>query len=204
MDCADEVQALQAAVGPVVGGADRLAFDVINWRMTVAESASQVPDRVILEAVARTGMRAERLSPGAPPAGFDTRRHSAQAWLTALSGIATAAGFVLDILWAGGLHEALRLPGGHEANATPLPVMAAYALAILLGGRYVIVKAWHAARQLRPDMNLLMTIAVAGGRVAAGGRQRAVAPVGNRCAHNRVLDQPTCSSRSGARKLLIA
>src|SRR5690606_21342457 len=35
-------------------------------------------------------------------------------------------------------------------------------LAIAFGIRFVIVKAWHAARTLRPDMNLLMTVAVAG------------------------------------------
>ena len=36
MDCAEEVAVLKQAVGPAVGGADRLAFDVLNGRMTVA------------------------------------------------------------------------------------------------------------------------------------------------------------------------
>jgi Zn2+/Cd2+-exporting ATPase len=31
-----------------------------------------------------------------------------------------------------------------------------------LGARFVVVKAWFAARNLRPDMNLLMTVAVVG------------------------------------------
>ena len=44
----------------------------------------------------------------------------------------------------------------------PLPEVIAYALAVLFGIRFVIVKAWYAARGLRPDMNLLMTVAVAG------------------------------------------
>jgi Cd2+/Zn2+-exporting ATPase len=40
--------------------------------------------------------------------------------------------------------------------------MIAYGLAVAFGMRFVIVKAWYAARGLRPDMNLLMAIAVAG------------------------------------------
>ena len=38
----------------------------------------------------------------------------------------------------------------------------AYGFAIFFGGRYVVIKAWHAFRGMRPDMNLLMTIAVSG------------------------------------------
>ena len=44
----------------------------------------------------------------------------------------------------------------------PLPEVIAYVLAVLFGIRFVIVKAWYAARNLRPDMNLLMTVAIAG------------------------------------------
>jgi Cd2+/Zn2+-exporting ATPase len=44
----------------------------------------------------------------------------------------------------------------------PWPAVLAYAAAIGFGGRYVVVKAWYALRGLRPDMHLLMTIAVAG------------------------------------------
>nr|HMS21886.1 hypothetical protein [Sphingorhabdus sp.] len=40
----------------------------------------------------------------------------------------------------------------------------AYFAAIVLGGRFVVAKAWYAARNLRPDMNLLMTVAVLGGK----------------------------------------
>jgi len=58
MDCAEEVAVLRQAVGPAVGGADRLAFDVLNGRMTIAEAAGTVPDDVIRKAVAATGMSA--------------------------------------------------------------------------------------------------------------------------------------------------
>ena len=35
MDCAEEVAILKRAVGPLVGGAERLGFDVLAGRMTV-------------------------------------------------------------------------------------------------------------------------------------------------------------------------
>src|SRR3546814_16674918 len=44
----------------------------------------------------------------------------------------------------------------------PLLAMLAYSLAILSAVRYVAPKAILAARRLRPDMNLLMIVAVAG------------------------------------------
>ena len=58
MDCADEVAVLKQAVGPLVGGAERLAFDVLNGKMTVSEAAKTVPNQDIVRAIAATGMSA--------------------------------------------------------------------------------------------------------------------------------------------------
>lgn len=58
LDCAEEVSVLRLAVGPLVGGADRLAFDILNGRMTIAKEARDVPEHAIVEAVAATGMKA--------------------------------------------------------------------------------------------------------------------------------------------------
>ena len=46
--------------------------------------------------------------------------------------------------------------------ALPWPARLAYSVAIAAGLWVVAPKAWYALRNLRPDMNLLMTIAVAG------------------------------------------
>src|SRR5690242_14204671 len=54
--CADEVAALRRAVGPLVGGAERLAFDVLNGRMSIADDAGHVAEETIVKAVAGTGM----------------------------------------------------------------------------------------------------------------------------------------------------
>lgn len=36
MDCAEEVAVLKREVGPVVGGEDRLSFDILSGKLTVA------------------------------------------------------------------------------------------------------------------------------------------------------------------------
>jgi len=161
MDCAEEVSALKQAVGPVVGGADRLAFDVLNGRMTVAEAARDVPDEKIVKAVAATGMSATPWEARTGKVETDSHRRQ-QVLFTAASGAGVLAGLILHVILAGGFVEAWRLLGGHAGQPMPWPEIAAYLAAVVLGGRFVVVKAWYAARNLRPDMNLLMTVAVLG------------------------------------------
>jgi Cd2+/Zn2+-exporting ATPase len=161
MDCAEEVAVLEQAVGPLVGGADRLAFDVVNGRMTVTDEARDVPNEAIVEAIARTGMSAAPWEARAAPGEADSHRRQ-QALFTALSGACVLIGLVLHVVLAGGFAGAWKLLGGHAGQPTPWPEIAAYLAAIVLGGRFVVVKAWYAARNLRPDMHLLMAVAVVG------------------------------------------
>lgn len=60
LDCAEEVAMLKKAVGPLVGGAERLAFDIWNGRMTIADNENEIDDAAVLGAVAATGMSAVR------------------------------------------------------------------------------------------------------------------------------------------------
>lgn len=174
LDCAEEVAVLKREVGPLVGGADHLAFDVLNGRMMVLRDATPVSAERIRQAVARTGMAAVEWRPEAPAEDREGERHRRmQALLTAASGIFLALGLGLE-LWLGeGFTGELGF-GAPAAHNVPLPAIIAYGLAIISGGRYVIVKAWHAARRLRPDMNLLMTIAVIGA-IAIGAWPEAAA-----------------------------
>ena len=164
LDCAEEVATLRRAVGPLVGGDDRLAFDVLNGRMMVLEDANQVSAADIREAVRKTGMTAEERRDGdeADRRRVEDRRRRVQVWLTAISGFSVVAGVGLHVWLAGGAAGALRLFAGHGGQAIPAFEAVAYALAIAFGARYVVVKAWHAALNLRPDINLLMVIAVTG------------------------------------------
>lgn len=160
MDCAEEVTVLRQALGPVVGGADRLAFDVLNGRMTIANTARDVPEETIAKAVAETGMSAVPWREQAEDYRSDGRRE--QLLFTVASGAAVCIGFVVHVVLAGGFTQTWNLLGGHAGGVTPWPEVAAYFAAVLLGTRFVIIKAWFSARNLRPDMNLLMTVAVIG------------------------------------------
>jgi Zn2+/Cd2+-exporting ATPase len=154
---------LRRELGPLVGGADNLAFDVLNGRMTVLDGAPAISADDILLAVRRTGMTAVEWRPQKKGARDESDWHRRQqVWFTSLSGLLVATGFLIHVWLAGSWGEAIRLLEGHGGNPVPLPEMIAYALAIIFGVPFVIVKAWYAARGLRPDMNLLMTVAIAG------------------------------------------
>ena len=162
LDCAEEVSVLRRVVGPLVGSEDRLAFDVLNGRMMVLEGADGVTAADIRQAVARTGMSAEEWQRGHEDSGATDRRRRLQAWFTAASGASVVGGIVEHTWLAGSLDEALRLFARHGIEGMPWPELLAYALATALGLRFVLPRAWSAAKRLQPDMHLLMTIAVAG------------------------------------------
>lgn len=158
MDCAEEVAVLKRELGPLVDGEEKLGFDILNGRMTVAADATVSADEVGA-AVARTGMRAEPWADEmAALAGEGFWERNRRSVLTAASGVFLLAGVTTHTALSG-----FRAAFFEEAHAGP-PVVAAvqYALGILAGFWIVLPKAWLAARRLRPDMNLLMVVAVAG------------------------------------------
>nr|WP_044025818.1 cation-translocating P-type ATPase [Roseobacter litoralis] len=160
LDCVEEVSILSKVVGPKLGGAEHLAFDVINGRMTVLESADQISDSQILDLVASTGMTARAWD--ADNASADQASYLAkQKWFTILSGGFWAAGFLWHIIETG-MGGALGLFAGHGEAPMPLVEAGLFAVAILFGVWLVAPKAWSSARRLSPDMNLLMVVAVAG------------------------------------------
>ncbi len=161
LDCAEEVAVLRQAIGPLVGGGDRLAFDVLNGRMTIADDAKGVAEEAIIEAVAGTGMSAAPWNRHTGKDQADDHRRQ-QVLFTAASGGFVLAGLVLHVVLAGGLAQAWKLFSTHAGQPTPWPEVFTYAAAAVLGARFVVVKAWYAARSLRPDMHLLMTVAVIG------------------------------------------
>jgi len=145
MCCVEEVRVLKAAVGPLAGGEEGLSFDLLNGKMTV--TAAGLSDQAVMAAVAGTGMRAEpwQASDAGGRRREDAARRGRQTALAAVSGASALAGFVLEQL--------LDLPRlAHPVDA----------LAVVIGLWMVLPKAVLAARSLRPDMNLLMTVAVFG------------------------------------------
>ena len=160
LDCAEEVAILNRVVGPKVGGTEHLAFDVINGRMTILDSAERIPDDEVTQLVATTGMSAKPWD--ADNAAEDQAAHLArQKRFTSLSGGFWAAGFLFHIVETG-MGGALGLFAGHGEVPMPMVEAGIFAVAILFGVWLVAPKAWSSARRLSPDMNLLMVVAVAG------------------------------------------
>jgi Cd2+/Zn2+-exporting ATPase len=154
LDCIEEVTILKREVGPLVGGEANLAFDVLKGEMTVL---ADVAPGGILAAVARTGMKAA-VRGGVPV----PRRRSLRVPLTIASGVLTAAALLLHRAQAASWLEVLGSEGLGDLSPAPLLSRVLYALAVLAGVYLVLPKAWFSLRRLRPDMNLLMTVAVCG------------------------------------------
>ncbi|MBA4192782.1 MAG: cadmium-translocating P-type ATPase, partial [Planctomycetaceae bacterium] len=157
LDCAEEVAVLKREVGPLVGGEDKLGFDILNGRMTVtgaAVTADQVRD-----AVAQAGMSAELWVEGESPLrvpGYWERNR--RTILTATSGGFLLAGIAIHAAVIG-----LRAAFTEDSTAwPPVGAVACYVLGIVAGVWTVLPKAWVAAKHLAPDMNLLMVVAVCG------------------------------------------
>ncbi|WP_395015363.1 heavy metal translocating P-type ATPase [Dongia sp.] len=161
MDCAEEVAVLKGALGSLVGGEDKLAFDVLNGRMMVSDAAKHVADDAILGAVADTGMKASPWQKGARDQDVDSHRRQ-QVIFTAISGAFVALGIAIHLWSSSDLLTGLRLLVSHDQEPMAWPEIAAYVAAALFGARFVVIKAWYAVRNLRPDINLLMVVAVIG------------------------------------------
>ncbi|BCG63409.1 MAG: Cd2+/Zn2+-exporting ATPase [Methyloprofundus sp.] len=182
LDCVEEVTILKSEIGPLVGGVDNLAFDVINGRMTILADAKQLTDKTIIKAIAGTGMNAIRWKPGESQTDA-TKRQRSQTLYATLSGLCIVAGVLIHIAIAGGftdIQQLLQNPetwhyswqdlglylkhllNTHNSETIPLAEKVAYSLAIIFGARYVIVKAFYALKRFRADMNLLMMVAIIG------------------------------------------
>lgn len=159
MDCAEEIAALRKSVGPVVGGAERLQFDLLNARMTVADVDAQVDAERVIRAVAEAGMRAV-------PWDEAAARMDGESWWSShgrtvlcwASGILTLAGLAIHSFTSGLLSAMV-----DAADAPPSWVaIACYLAGTGCGVFFVLPRAYYAVVNRRADMNLLMTVAVMG------------------------------------------
>ena len=161
MDCAEEVAVLKREVGPVVGGEGHLAFDLQTAKMIVSEGVP-ASSEAILQAIVKTGMSAEPWQEGAGSGEKKSGRQKLQLGLTILSGALTALAFGLHAGSSGGLHEALGAEGLGHVHVVPWFSKGAYLGAMFAACWFIAPKAWLSARRLRPDMNLLMLVAILG------------------------------------------
>ena len=162
MDCADEVAILRREIEPIVTTAERLSFDILRGKMNVEQGDPSVSQGQLIEAVARTGMRAEPWQDTRPAAEAGYWRRNARTALTVACGVFTALGFGVHASRVGVL-GALGSEGTGLSDATaPVLAITFYVIAIVSGGWHIAPRAANAVRRLRPDMNLLMAVAVIG------------------------------------------
>ncbi len=157
MDCAEEVAVLNQALNGAPGIVE-IRFDVLNAKMTV-ECTSDFNPEVVLAMVAGTGMKAIPWQEWhhRPEASFWAQR--GRVVMTGFSGCSMILGLLVHWCKHEGLLHAL---GGREGHPLPVEVVLLYVLSMVAGAWFIAPKALYSARRLRPDMNLLMTIAVIG------------------------------------------
>jgi len=165
MDCAEETAILTRALKSHVPDTEKhLSFDLLNEKLTVLVRDDDVTDGLLRSEIARTGMTAvpweSYCESGvcAVDESFWMRR--GRLLLCAGSGGLLLAGFLFHA-YSEGFLAALVERTGSWAHY-PVPSVFAYLAAVAAGVWYIAPKAYYAARTLRPDMNLLMTVAVTG------------------------------------------
>ncbi|MCP4246885.1 MAG: cation-translocating P-type ATPase, partial [bacterium] len=149
MDCPDEMATLKHLLGDRPGVKD-LSFQLVQGTMAVTHDPAVIGTDQIVALIQPTGMTALWCAPDRPAHPMQTTVPRGPLRMTLMAGIATALG--LGLSWA---------PTA-RVHHTTWPAAIAYVLAIGAAWRYVLPKAWSAARRRRLDMNVLMSIAVAG------------------------------------------
>jgi Cd2+/Zn2+-exporting ATPase len=161
MDCAEEIALLRKEVGGREGVVS-LDFNLLDGRMDVTYRPEAVSPEEIAEAVAAAGLRAVPWARRAARAPEGWWRAHGRLVMAAAAGLLTLAGFLLHWRLHGDLLHALHVTAPTPGQVLPPPVMLLYLAAIVSGAWYVLPRAFISARHLRPDMNLLMTLAVLG------------------------------------------
>ncbi len=158
MDCAEETAALRSALS-FVEGVSEVAFDLLNAKMTVTSASDQFPMDEVIRAAGRAGMTAEPVTrTQSSPTADEERGRPLRAALAIVGAGLTAAAFAVHAALSGWKAALV----GHQAGQVPITSRALYLAAVVAGGWYVAPRAWLAAKRLRPDMHLLMTVAVLG------------------------------------------
>lgn len=165
MCCGEEIASLKRAVGPIVGGEENLAFDLLDRKMTVSHPSPFLGADAVKAAVSLAGMEAipwtDSCASGVCSLEEGVWQKHGRLFMCSLSGAFLAAGFLLHAFHQRSVVAALTAGGGEAFRPHP-DVLASYLIAIIAGVWFSAPKALWAARRMRPDMNFLMFVAVCG------------------------------------------
>lgn len=156
MDCAEEIATLRSALTPIPGVVG-LDFDLLHRKLVVQLSGPQPSSDTIIGYVKRTGMRATLWDSPANENEKSDNLRRLKSLSTGLSGMLLFTGFSIQ-LFLTSWKETI----GATESVVPWVARILYTTATISGGWFIVPKAWFALRRIRPDMNLLMTMAVAG------------------------------------------
>lgn len=163
MDCAEEVTILKRVLLPLVRDEERLRFDVLNRKLTVKSGEPTISPEQVSSAVVSTGMTADEWADAGPEVR-ETHAHGGRTRtiLTIFSGVLGFTGFAIHAWSAGSLLGALGSEGMGINATAPLTAVLCYLSGVVASMWLVAPKAWNSLKQLAPDMNLLMFVAVCG------------------------------------------
>ncbi len=163
LDCSEEVAILNRELGNK-DGVQGLEFDVLNARMTVTFDTATISEQQIIASVDATGMKAVPWQQRRDQNADTFWQSKGRLIMTCLSAGLLVAGFVTHWYTHGSFLDVL-LGGLGEEHTTPLVSIVFYICAIVAGAWFVVPKAVFAAKKLRPDMNLLMVVAIIGAMI---------------------------------------
>ena len=167
LDCIEEVKALRQTVGKLEGVVN-LDFNLLKGTFQITYAKKPLPDTVIVEAIKAAGFEGAPISASSNANSGNNSiagnywTHHGRLIMCVASGLLTLGGFLDHAITHDGLIHALAGNDIRPDHSFPVVAIVFYAIAVVAGGFYIFPKAFQAARRLRPDMNLLMTIAAIG------------------------------------------
>ena len=163
MDCNEEVTALKKELVPLLGSESNLAFDLMKAKLTITPPEdSPVNHTAILDSIKQTGMTgiiwSDHVAKNNDKEGFWTKH--GRTVMCYMSGVFMIAGFTIHATLHGFFGALSSSSDG--VHAYPATSMLCYIGAIITGIWFIAPKAFLSTRKMRPDMSLLMVVAVIG------------------------------------------
>lgn len=163
MDCLDEVSVVKRELLPYVKDENLLQFNLLKGKLMIHSQTQQFTQAEIEKRLKATGYQFISWQ----QYEIKKQTNSESFWqkhirslLTVICALFLIIGFAIH----GSHHGFLdALIGEHgAATAQPVSSIVFYVLALIVGGFFIYPKAWAALKRIRPDINLLMSIAVIG------------------------------------------
>lgn len=165
LDCANEVSVLRETVG-MLTGVKGLDFDILKGKMTVTIESPLVGEGAILKAIKQAGLEAFPWQDNCSCSNCTVEGVESEKKRIFLScflgGIFLLTGFVYHGISHNSFLHAFVVGESEKNHFYPLFTIIFYIASMVFSGRYILPKAFASARNLRLDMNFLMSLAVIG------------------------------------------